>query len=129
MIKVILNALLTDNSSMQNSNENDNDVQCLDNNTTKGSSTKIINSELYKKVCKILCSTDMDSNDTISKTSKQSYNEAYEAYIDNCKMLLNALGEDDKYIRQKFNDMVSNLVYDKITGGVYDKRYLDAEYS
>lgn len=121
MIKVILNTLHTDNSLIQSPNEND--TQCLDNNTVEDSSTKIISSELYKKVCKILCNTNMDSNNTIIKTSKQSYSQAYKTYIDNAKMLLKTLGENDKYIRQKINDMKSNLVYDKITGGVYDKRY------
>jgi|GEM_PF-2966988 len=126
MIKVILNALHTDNSSMQPPSEND--TQCLNNNAVENSSTRIINLELYKKVCKILCSTDMNSKDSIQKTSKQSYIEAYKAYIDNLKMILKASGEDDKYIQHKINDMESNLVYDKITGGIYDKRYLDTEY-
>lgn len=127
MIKVVLSTLHTYKGSMQVSMKNRNYTQCL-NNSAEGSSTKVISSELYKKVCKILCNTDMDSNDTINKTSKQSYNEAYKTFINNSKMLLKSFGEDDKYIREKINDIKSNLVYDKITGNVYDKRYLETEY-
>lgn len=128
MIKVVLNTLHTYNRSIQTSIINENDSQSLSN-TAKDSSKKVISSELYKKVCKILCNTDIDSNDSIWETSIQSYSEAYKTFIYNSKMLLKSLGEDDKYIRQKINDMKSNLVYDKVTGNIYDKRYLDAENS
>lgn len=126
MIKVVLNTLHICDDSIQVSVPNHNNAQCL-NDTAENSSTKVISSELYKKVCKILCNTDMNSNDTIGGTLMQSYSEAYKTFIYNSKILLKALGKDDKYIRQKINDMKSNLVYDKITGNLYDKRYLDTE--
>lgn len=124
MTKVVLDTLRTYKNSMKNENY----AQCL-NNSAEGSSTKVISSELYKKVCKILCNTAMDLNDDISTTSKQSYSEAYKTFINNSKLLLKAFGENDKYIRAKINDIKSNLVYDKLTGNVYDKRYLNAENS
>lgn len=127
MIKVVLNTLHTYKDSMRASMKNGDYAQSL-NNSAEGSSTKVISSELYKKVCKILCNTDTDSNDIINETSKQSYNEAYKTFIKNSKMLLKSFGEDDKYIREKINDMKSNLVYDKVTGNIYDKRYLETEY-